>query len=423
MNLFKKGAIGLILWGIFCLGYAHTINPVQISQQRAAVKKILTNLIYSYNIPGAVITYGFKGQPLQTVAVGFRDMSDFLPIENNTLFITGSITKSFTAMAILDLVRSGKIQENETLGKIADQYKGELKGVVSRYPSLTVVTIRELLVHTSGVPEDVNSSIFKNKFIVNPKHVWLDDELLDIAMKRPFYFKPGAAGKWSYTNTDYLLLGVVIRTIVGQEMPTVFRQLWHKAGLQNIYYANNGLIPAEALKNMATGYISVAGSNEMQLAFKNKTKVVVPGAKHYIAYSLNNAYNVFGPTASGMIANTAALAMWYRAIFEGKLLDKMGVDMLLNGISNGKYNHAKYALGVTTHVIPTYGYVVSHDGLAPGFSLFLIYFFKYNLVVALATNSSNPYVSTFDVHNGQILPGFIGAIMPVLVGHLKRSNK
>ncbi len=64
--------------------------------------------------------------------------------------------------------------------------------------------------------------------------------------------------------------------------------------------------------------------------------------------------------------------------------------------------------------MPNFGYLVSHDGLLPGYSVNVLYFFKYNLVIALATNSSNPYASAFDVYTGKVLSGIISSILPVL---------
>lgn len=400
-----------------CLFSTNTVAMTSIYfEKNQEIKKKLTDLIYQYNIPGAVITYGFKEQPLQTIAIGLKNIHGNVVMKDNALFMTGSITKSFIAVAILNLIEEKKIREDETLEIIGKQYGGKLKHLLIRYPTLSKVTVRQLLVHTSGVPEDINTSNFLKSFVENPKNIWTDDQLLAIAMQRLFYFKPGTPGAWSYTNTDYLLLGVVIDTVADKSVADVLENLWKKAGLKHIYYASNGVIPKKALNNMAVGYIDVAGTNDMQIAFKNQPQVIVPGKEKYVAYSLNNAYNIFGSTSSGIITDTATLAKWYRAIFEGKLFNQSGINRLLNGVSNGKYNQAKYALGVATHVTPDYGYVVSHDGLSPGYSLIVMYFFKYDLVISLATNSSNLNVSTFNVHDGQLLPGIISPIMSILVG-------
>lgn len=393
------------------LAYAEPSNKEvnQLLQQK------LGELIHQYNIPGATLTYGFSDEPLQTVSAGMSDIENNTSMQPGTLFVAGSITKSFIGAAILELIQSDKVQANEDLAHIANQYGGELSQILSLYPDLGPVTLKQLLVHISGVPEDINTPTFIQAFIKNPKQVWTDQQLLALAMQHAFYFKPGEPGMWSYTNTDYLLLSIVISSVTKQSDEQILEGLWQKAGLSNIYYANDGVIPHSIANNIAVGYLNIQSNDEMTQAFKNQPVVTIPGEQPYQAYALNNAYNIFGHGSSGIIANTETLALWYRALFQGSLLSKSSIAMMLDGQKNGDYNNAEYGFGVTTHVMPKYGYVISHDGLDPGYSVIVMYFVKYHLVLALATNSTNLNVSTFDVHSGKLMPGLVDKLMPILV--------
>lgn len=411
----------LSLFGIFCCicFYSSQISAVEsVSiEKNQKIEVQLLNLITKYNIPGAVLTYGFQGEPLQTVSVGISDIANSVPMTNDKQFIAGSITKSFIAVAILDLSEKHKINIDNNLMEIAQQYGGELLVVVTKYPALAQVTVRDLLVHTSGVPEDINTQAFTDAFLNNPKKKWSEQQLLIIAMQHPLYFSPGATGHWSYTNTDYLLLNIVLKSVSKKNVSQIFSDIWQRAELYNIYYPSTGVIPDYIFKKMSVGYLNVNDANKgLALAFKNLPIVLIPGVnKNIKAYELANAYTIADPSAGGIITNTQVLAKWYRALFEESMLSTNSVKMMLNGVNYAMANSATYGFGVTTHEMPSFGYVVSHDGLSPGYSVIVMYFFKYHLVMALATNSSNPYVSTFSVNSGKVIPGIVSDMLPLLV--------
>ncbi len=393
-------------------------SPSAVMQQ--VLQQRLSKLIYEYNIPGASLTYGVNNEPLQTVTVGLSNIQKQAAVNSDTLFLVGSISKSFTAVAILEQVEAGKIFLNETLGQIAKGSGGELADVLHQYPDLKQVTLRELLVHTSGVPEDVNTLAFISAFVSNPKQIWSNQKLLGIAMQHPVYFKPGEKGKWSYTNTDYLLLGMVLESVSKKPLEEVFSNLIKKAKLNHTYFAASGVIPHQIINKLSIGYLSKQSDSQLLKAFINEPVVTMPGKDEQSAYALENAYNLFGPSSSGVLSSTNDLALWYRDLFQGDLLSKNSIKQMLRGIKNAPFNDASYGLGVTIHHMPGYSYVISHDGLSPGYSVIVMYFEKYHLVLSVATNSSNSYVSTFDVYSGKIIPGIVTEILPVIV-HEKKT--
>lgn len=417
--MFKKTKVLSVLI-LLCYGTMIYAGPENYTKKNQQLKKTLIAVINEDNIPGVVISYGFKNQPLQTVCAGFSDIKSKTLMNDNTVFIIGSITKSFIAASILQLVEAKKITVNDSLSKIASQYGGELAKDLAKYPTLGPVTIKQLLNHTSGVPEDVNTPEFVASFIKNPTLIWSDQDLLAIAMKRPFYFRPGEVGAWSYTNTDYLLLSIVLKSITKQSISKLFSQLWSQAGLKNIYYADNGIIPDAALKNLAAGYMPINDKDRITLAFKDFPKVILPGKLPLNAYTLKTGYNVFDPTSSGIITTTQSLALWYRTLFYKNFLKPGSIRVMLNGVPIAQENNLKYGFGVVTAVMPTYGYLVTHNGLGPGYSVAVFYFFKYDLVVSIATNSSNSSVNTFDIFSGKLLPGILTKIMPLLI--VKKSD-
>lgn len=385
-------------------------------EQNASLKKTLTNLIHEYNIPGAVLSYAYGDHPIQTIAVGVNDINPNSPLTENALFLTGSVTKLFVAAAILQQVEAGKLNLDKTLSQLAKQYGGELADSVKQYPTLGLVTVRQLLNHTSGVPEDFNTQAFAAAFIKNPMHTWSDQELLAIAMQKPFFFKPGTPGLCSYTNTDYLLLGIVLKSITHKPVSMLFAQLWTEAKLKDIYYADNGVLAPSVMSKMAYGYLDTTDDNPLTAAFKDAPVVTIPGAKPRHAYKLHDAYTIFPGSAGGIVTNTYALTQWYQALFQGNLLRPKSIDaMTHNGAPIGK-GMAEYGLGVVIFHSPQLGLFVSHNGFTPGYSVICFYFFKYRLAMTLAINSSDPaFLDTIGYDTAKILPGAFAELMPILI--------
>src|SRR3990167_4685004 len=342
--------------------YANEPPPASMQQ---VLQQRLSKLIGEYNIPGASLTYGVKNEPLQTVTVGLSNIQKKVPVNLDTLFVVGSISKSFTAVAILEQIEAGKIYLNETLGQIAKDQGGELADVLHQYPDLKQVTLREILLHTSGVPEDVNTPAFISAFVSNQKQIWSNQKLLGIAMQHPVYFKPGEKGKWSYTNTDYLLLGMVLESVSKKPLEEVFSNLIKKAKLNHTYFAASGVISHQIINKLAIGYLSKQSDSQLLKAFIKEPVVTISGKDQQSAYVLENAYNLFGPSSSGILSSTNDLAQWYRDLFQGDLLSKNSIKQMLNGVKNAPFNDASYGLGVTIHHMPDYSYVISHDAGIP----------------------------------------------------------
>ena len=412
-RLNRKRLIPKIAIVFFTLIVSTTVTAKSISDE--AIKNQLNLMLAKYNLPGIVISYKFSHSPIKTIYAGKKSIYPIKPINASTLFPVGSITKSFTAVLILKLVEDKKISLDEKLGDVAYHYRGQLYAMILKYPALKDMTIRELLNHTSGVPQSINTDSFKKYFIKNPYKYYSSEFLMNLAMSHKVYFKPGTKGAWSYTNTDYILLGLILEDVTGKTLDTNFQSLFASVGIDNLYFASDGKIPQIALSKLATGYIPTTDKDLIAKAFINNRVVVVPGLTNIEAYQIRPIYNLFSPAASGLIASSASLVQWYYCLFEGGLLNVSQRNEMLKTVMNGKYNAAGYGLGVTVHTYPGLGLVISHDGLQPGYSTMLMYIAKYKLVLAIATNISTTRVSTYNVNDGSIIPGVVTDILPVLL--------
>ena len=153
--------------------------------------------------PGLAVLCRFNGGNTYERGFGVRDLRGKAKIDGHTNFRLASFTKQFTAAAIMLLVRDGKVRYEETLTEIFPEFPAYGKSI----------TIRNLLNHTSGLPdyEDLMDALEKSKGPTwSPEHQIQDDEVLALLEKETNgKFAPGTS--WSYSNSGYVVLGMIVR--------------------------------------------------------------------------------------------------------------------------------------------------------------------------------------------------------------------
>ena len=121
------------------------------------------------------------------------------------------MTKTFTAIVALQLVAEGRLSLDDT---VASRLPGAL-------PYGDRVTLRELLNHTSGVPDDVPAAL-REVFFGDPLRLWTPRDQLALVRDRPPRFAPGTS--WAYSNTDYVLVGLMIERVTGRRLEDEVRE-------------------------------------------------------------------------------------------------------------------------------------------------------------------------------------------------------
>lgn len=127
---------------------------------------------------------------------GLANVELNVPASDSTIYQSGSLGKMFTAAAVVMLAERGKLRLDDPLSKY-----------LTGPPAWSAITIRQLLTHTSGIPDYTDST-------VNYRLDYTEDSLVALAAKMSPIFSPGE--RWSYSNTGYLLLGAVIRKASGR---------------------------------------------------------------------------------------------------------------------------------------------------------------------------------------------------------------
>jgi CubicO group peptidase (beta-lactamase class C family) len=276
---------------------------------------------------------------------GIADLEFNVPADADTMFRIGSITKQFTATAILRLAEREKLDVDDPLSRF-------LPG----YPRGDEITLRHLLTHTSGVP---NYTDFGPEWVEIVARELSHEEMIALWKDRPLDFEPGE--RWNYSNSGYYLLGVVIEKASGKSYADFLHdELFEPLGLERTRYDSNG----EVIANRAQGY----GWEDDRHWNDRLIGMSQPGA------------------AGALISTAGDLVRWEMALVAGKAVspasyEEMTLPFVMNG---GRETHYGMGLGLE----PVAGLpAVSHGGGIFGFNSFLVHFYESGLTVAVISSS------------------------------------
>ncbi len=160
--------------------------------------------------PGAIV---FVQTPEGTFskAYGVADPGTGAPMTVDMYQRIGSVTKTFTGTLLLQLAEEGELSLDDTI----DEY-------VDGVPNGDAVTLRQLADMTSGVASYTMDAEFVAAYFADPYRVWTPEELLDVGLALPPLFEPGE--DFDYSNTNTVLLGLVIEQVTGQDIEDTFAE-------------------------------------------------------------------------------------------------------------------------------------------------------------------------------------------------------
>jgi CubicO group peptidase (beta-lactamase class C family) len=296
-------------------------------------------------------------------------------VKPETIFQSGSVGKQFAATAVMMLVEEGKVGLDDAITKY-------FPGAPDTWNNIKV---RNLLSHTSGLAEYESD---ERTGPSGPFYLRLDfteDELLKKAEALPFDFQPGE--KWSYRNTNYLLLGFLIRKVTGEFYGDYLHERIFKPLGMN---ATRIISEADIIPNRAAGYQLVKGE------LKNQDWVSP----------------TFNSTADGALYFTVLdLAKWDAALYTEKLVKKSSLDQMwtVAKLNDGKPNKSNYGFAWTIDQMNGHR-VIEHGGAWQGFTTYIARYVDDKLTVVVLTNldsaNSNP---------GRIAHHVAGLYVPALM--------
>lgn len=368
--------IKIVITSFLILLHAESRADITPSQKQQ-IQTLLDHWRARLGIPATTLSISLpeSTSPITFVS-GTTTLGGSEKITPNTLFQAGSITKSFTSMILLQLEDQGKIDLDDSISKYLPQY--------SKWRN---ITIRQLLNHTSGIFDYTKTARFHRIRTETPKAGMTPEQLIEMASMYHPYFPPGQG--WKYSNTNYVLAGLIIEQVTQQSIDNIIEYYLHgneKLHLPNTFY-HSGLYSQEEIMRMAHGYSSngkdVTGNN-MSWAF----------------------------TAGAIVTTTPDLLTWWKNLFQNQILSSNELSQMMSLVyEHTSRNHncfagkpaphlepwqidKRYGLGIIQSATRSeeVGTVWWHNGSTQGYKSIVMWYPKSNIYMALMINRDPGYL-------------------------------
>jgi CubicO group peptidase (beta-lactamase class C family) len=219
------------------LGAAGLVVAAQAPPESDEVDRYVLSEMKRQQIPGLSLAVVKDGKLVKARGYGLANVEHDVAATERTIYQSGSVGKQFTAAGILLLAEDGKLSLDDRITKY-------FPGAPAAWGD---ITIRRLLTHTSGIKNYTDGAL-------DMRRDYKDDELAALAMKPPLDFAPGT--KWSYSNTGYVLLGVIMTKVSGKFYGDFLAErVFTPLGMTTARIINE----ADIVRNRAAGYRLVKG--------------------------------------------------------------------------------------------------------------------------------------------------------------------
>lgn len=340
------------------LAAAETLDSTAVAQIDSAAARYIS----AGSAPGISVAVMRKGRIVFTKGYGFENLETMTPVTAETVFRIGSITKMFTAAAVLRLKEEGRLSVDDPLSKY-----------ISELAAAGPLTLRMLLTQTSGLHDYTHTAAFGEE----ERNRHTTKQMIDyIASMKPLT-DFAAGSKWAYSNSNYYVLGAIVERVSGASLGQYLEaNIIAPAGVTStVVDQEDDVVP-----HRASGYVRVEGK---------------PG--HYRNaefFSLDNA------GGAGALRSTAAdLARWQQALFAGRIISLTSLAAMT---TPGRLNDGAVAIRADAPISlgpPSYGFglelgtldgkqTIGHGGSVPGFTSYLVTFPKLQMTVAIMTNGA-----------------------------------
>ncbi|MFD0258703.1 serine hydrolase domain-containing protein [Kitasatospora indigofera] len=319
-------AVGLLTAGVVA-------PPAPAAPRPGTVQQRLTALVRDDGLPAALASVTDRAGRTRTYTAGVGDLSNGAKVPGDGQVRIGSNTKTFTAVVVLQLAGEGRIALDATVDTyLPGLVRGE--GIDGR-----LVTVRQLLQHTSGLPEYesyVDDAILQHRYL-EPR------DILDIALRQKADFAPGA--KFGYSSTNYLLAGLIVQKVTGRPLAEeVDKRVIRRIGLRHTYFP-------------APGDMTIREPHPQGYRWD------AAGAPPRDATELDPSP---AWAAGQMISTNADLDRFFTALLGGRLLPAAQLAQMRATVPVGD-SGAGYGLGIISRPLSCGGVYWGHGGDIPGY--------------------------------------------------------
>jgi CubicO group peptidase (beta-lactamase class C family) len=313
------------------------------------VDDLIKTQMAEHRIPGLSLTIVQNGESIKTAAYGAANLELNAPVTPDTVFEIGSVTKQFTAAAILLLAQDGKISVDEKIGRY-------LSGIPDTWRDITV---RHLLTHTSGIKSYTGLDGFELR-----RHLTQAQFIAAIGAQ-PLEFPPGQS--WKYSNTGFNLLGFIIENVSGKTYwDFLSERILRPLGMTS----TTNRLPALIIINRASGY--------------EQTNHIL----------INRDYDLTDVFSAGALVSTVGdLAKWNRALDREDLLNSKSKQAMWQPALLNDGTATQYGFGWRIETLAGHKNI-GHGGSTSGFSASIQRFPDDKLAIIILTNTDEQIATT-----------------------------
>lgn len=331
------------------------------------MRDVLDTFRQNHGIPGATAAIALADGRIVTAATGLADVEAGVPMSPETRMPAASIGKSFVAMTALALESDGRLSRSDFVSAHLED-----RDWFDRLPNHATMRLGDLMRHGAGLPDHVHVEAFQAEMgrrMASGGAAFTPEEAIAFVLDAPPLFPAGEG--WAYTDTGYLLLGLVIEA-AGRG---AYYDIVTERFLAPLALASTRPSDRPALPGLAVGY--VAEDNPFGLPPRTMdeagTLVWDPGMEW---------------TGGGFASTSRDLAAWGRALFGGTAMEAPYLDRLLDGIpTSPEAPGILYGAGVAIYADTPRGPVYGHGGWIPGYVSSLRHYADHAMTVAFQINT------------------------------------
>lgn len=345
---------------------ADIVNDNQNHPKSMKYQNLLADIVGA-GVPGMMLTVHDAVNGYWSGADGLADLASNIDVKSCNITRVGSTVKTFTAVSIFLLKEDGLIDiDSPVTNYLSAQDISGLKNAEK-------ATVRQLLQHSSGINNYISNAQFQTASLNNLVKTWQPDELLAYAREKTPAFAPGT--DVGYSNTNYILLGMIIEKITGKPFYDFFEQrIFKPLGLKFTSFAAKEQVPAGIIR----GYVD----------FYSNLNLI--NATYYSGWDYFTA-------DGGLISNAYDLNLFLTNLFNGHIVSNTSLNEMMNWIeSTDQDNDFKTSYGLGIFKIETaYGIAYIHSGDAIGYAATMIYFPDKKVTITWAVNGNYGKIDEF----------------------------
>lgn len=335
--------------------FPQTPVPTELAE---ALQARLDSCRTAFDVPGISATLLFPGGYMWNGATGVAHIGTLAPMDTSYLFQAASTTKMLTAAVVMQLVEEGLLDLDEPIGN----HLPPLPNIAPEIP------LRLLLRHRSGLADYLYTPGASDNWFTTPALAWSPQKIIE-QYSAPPLFSPNAA--FHYSNTNYLLLGMIVEAVTGQAFHTVLQErILEPLQLEEAYFPP--AIPIEG--EVTPGWTSFQSIN----VFDTDATPI-----------LGDCFSSFGFSAGALVCRPWELALATRAINDGSLLQATSLAAMRTfGTVSFSDGANGYGLGLMRYTYAGRSYL-GHGGDISGFTQHAIHGIDDGITLVVSINRNN----------------------------------